>query len=129
MDKQISFFDDTETEEKPGVDLSVLTDSELIALRGKLEEEIAARKLGKSAVVMRGEYRVGEDIPAGTYHVIGTSGGSEFVVHDRRIRLKYHMICYKKDGIGKVTLADGDTLRNNETITLVVYTGTPVNFV
>ena len=128
MEQQISFFEDEETIEKPAVDLTALSDSDLIALRGKLEREIKARRLAKSAVVMRGEYRIGEDIPAGTYHVIGTSRGSCFVVHDRRTRLKYHMVCFRKDGIGKVTLSDGDTLRNDETITLVVYTGTPVTF-
>lgn len=125
MAQQISMFEtlDLEIENTEKVNLADLTDDELIALREKIEEEVLARKLAKSAVVQRGEYLVGRDIPAGAYRVAGNVTGTTFIVHDKRSRLRYNMVCYKKEGIGKVTLNDGDVLWIDEPIRLIVYTG------
>lgn len=123
MDQQISMFEELDIDKDDKMNLAVLTDEELIALREKIEEEVLARKLGKSAAIQRGEYVIGRDIPAGMYQVIGNIKGTTFLVHDKRSRLRYNMVCYKKEGIGKVTLNDGDVLWINEPVRLIVYTG------
>lgn len=49
------------------LDLSSYSDSDLIALLAEVQEEIAARKIEKTAHLTAGTYIGGRDIPVGTY--------------------------------------------------------------
>ena len=49
------------------IDLSTLTDEEIVTLNKDIQREITARNIEKSAVIVHGEYTIGKDIPAGSY--------------------------------------------------------------
>lgn len=51
------------------VDLSKLSDEELISLHNQVQQEIVDRHIEKSAKLVPGSYLVGKDIPAGNYIV------------------------------------------------------------
>lgn len=57
-------------------DLSAYSDSELMALLGDVQGEIASRHIEKTAQLTAGTYIGGQDIPAGTY-VLATAGDEE----------------------------------------------------
>ena len=50
-----------------GIDISTLSDDELVALMNRVQEEIVARHIEGTATLAEGKYIVGKDIPAGTY--------------------------------------------------------------
>lgn len=49
------------------LDLSSLSNDELLALLADVQQEVVTRRLGKSARLLAGTYVVGYDIPAGVY--------------------------------------------------------------
>lgn len=49
------------------IDLSALTDADLVALLAEVQSEVAARKIEKTANLTAGTYIGGRDIPVGTY--------------------------------------------------------------
>ena len=57
------------------MDLSVLNNTELLALLSAVQTEIAARKIEKTAHLTAGTYIGGRDIPVGTY--VLTAAGTE----------------------------------------------------
>ncbi len=50
------------------IDLTKLSDEEIVSLNKSIQEEIVARNIEKSAVLQPGQYTIGRDIPAGTYN-------------------------------------------------------------
>ena len=50
-----------------GIDISTLSDDELVALMARVQEEIIARHIEGTANLAGGTYIVGKDIPAGSY--------------------------------------------------------------
>lgn len=54
-----------------GIDISSLSDDDLLAMNESIDREIEARGLGEFSVLPAGVYVVGEDIKAGGYRLIG----------------------------------------------------------
>ena len=50
-----------------GIDISTLSDDELVALMARVQEEIVARHIEGTANLAGGTYIAGKDIPAGSY--------------------------------------------------------------
>jgi hypothetical protein len=101
------------------VDLTSLTDDELIRLRADLADELLSRGLMASANVPTGEYIIGEDIPAGTYSVT-TEKGVVLISSDD------YSLVYSVDPdapIGKVTFESGMKLQFTGPVTLTKYAG------
>lgn len=54
-----------------GIDISSLSDDDLLVLKKSVDEEITSRGLNDLSVLPSGIYIVGEDIKSGHYHLIG----------------------------------------------------------
>lgn len=99
------------------IDLKAMSYSELKALQSKLEKEIVSRPEWKEVEVPQGEWRVGQDIPAGEYSVSynGTAknGGLAFQVWRKAVDefsdkgLVYNNVISYGAPIGKVVLEEG----------------------
>lgn len=50
-----------------GIDISTLSDDELVVLMARVQEEIVARHIEGTANLAGGTYIVGKNIPAGSY--------------------------------------------------------------
>ena len=100
-------------------DFSSMTNDELIALRLSVFQELMDRGAVKSATVPAGTYTVGVDIPAGDYS-ISTSQIMVTVVIGNYDQL---YVVTPDNGVGKVTLKDGDTFQVTSTVLLTKYAG------
>ena len=95
------------------VDLSSLSYNELIALQRSITAEIMYRPEWKEVKVPAGQWKVGEDIPAGTYCLKALESSVLIVIW------RYEIDNYSNDGLvfnevirggeqyGKLTLQDG----------------------
>lgn len=100
------------------VELSSMSTDELIKLKTSIEKELIDRGAVKSANIPAGEYVVGTDIPAGSYSISTTQILATIVYGD------YNMyVVTPEEGVGKVTLKDGDSFQCSSTITLTKYAG------
>lgn len=59
-------------------DLSAYNDSELLTLLAKVQSEIVARRIEKTANLIAGTYIGGRDIPAGTYILAAAGNEDEY---------------------------------------------------
>ena len=104
------------------VDLSAMSVDELIALNKAVVMELMSRKDFKEVAVPSGEYKVGEDIPAGAY----TVKAKQFAV----------LVTYEKNGdygdvytvesdscIGKLTLEKGESIQITGDVIFTPYAG------
>nr|DAF83094.1 MAG TPA: hypothetical protein [Caudoviricetes sp.] len=94
------------------IDLSEMSVDELIALNKAVVMELMSRKDFKEVAVPAGEYKVGEDIPAGTYTV--KAEGDQYIalnVLDKNGNYTLKMYSVEEDNpIGKLALEDGETV-------------------
>lgn len=94
------------------VDLSAMSVDELIALNKAVVMELMSRKDFKEVAVPAGTYKVGEDIPAGTYTV--KAEGDQYIalnVLDKNGNYTLKMYIVEEDNpIGKLALEDGETV-------------------
>lgn len=104
------------------IDLSAMSVDELIALNKAVVMELMSRKDFKEVAVPAGEYKVGEDIPAGAY----TVKAKQFAV----------LVTYEKNGdygdvytiesdscIGKLTLEEGEAVQVTGDVIFTPYAG------
>ena len=56
-----------------GVDLSTYSDEELLALLGAVQQEVAARRIERTATLPAGIYIGGRDLPVGGYVLVSVS--------------------------------------------------------
>ena len=61
-----------------GIDISTLSDDELVALMARVQEEIVARHIEGTANLAGGTYIVGKDIPAGSYIYTCLASGEDW---------------------------------------------------
>ena len=101
------------------VDLKDMTLEDLIPLRIALVQELMDRGELKSATVPAGDYTVGTDIPAGSYS-ISTSQVMVSVVINEYEEL---FVVTPDNGVGKITLEEGDVFTCSSTIELQKYAG------
>jgi len=57
------------------IDLSMMTDSEIITLLEQVNSEVVSRGIAKTAKLPQGTYIVGRDLPAGRYIYLSCNGG------------------------------------------------------
>ena len=62
------------------IDLSKLSDEEIISLNKKIQEEIVSRNIEKSATLLHGTYYVGTDLPAGSYTVYAKADANDSII-------------------------------------------------
>ena len=72
-------------------DFSKYTDSEIIELSGRIQEEMAFRRIEKTAILPAGWFIAGKDIPAGTYIYTSLATGEQWG----------HVTVYSKLGKGE----------------------------
>jgi len=107
------------------IDLTALTDDELINLPQAIAAEMISRGLVKSAKLGSGKYTVGKDIPAGAY-IIKNEYKYSMNIHVKNSAGKnvYNLALWKTgEETGKIDLSEGDVLDINGNILLTVYTG------
>lgn len=117
------------------IDLSKLTDAEILALADGVNREIVSRHIEKTATLERGKYLVGEDIPAGKYIYTDLATGSEwgnFVIYTldekgMRNQLRYEPLRAPKDGASPnsfyITLHEGEQMSADCPFSLTICPG------
>lgn len=101
------------------VDLTDLSDDELIQLRSDLAGEMISRNMMASANVPTGDYIIGEDIPAGIYTVTTEASLVTVTIGDFE-----GMYVLRNDSpIGKLTLEAGKKFSITSAVTLTKYAG------
>ena len=113
-----------------GIDLSKLTNDELLALEMDIDAEKIDRKMVKSARLGAGSYTVGIDIPAGSYTITddGKYSMNIFVYKDKAAQeddyRTYNLLLWSNgEKTGKIDLEEGNILVINAAIILTVFDG------
>ncbi len=131
----LSLFGGSAAAATPDIDLSALSDEELMALPELVSEEQLRRGLVKSAKLGAGAYIVGKDIPAGDYTVERNTPNSTIVrvfypgtenISGRvdTSTIKYHVALFNYENeTGKLELEDGDILSASSEVILKVFSG------
>ena len=104
------------------VDISGLSYGDLLTLQKELTKEIMSRPEWKEVVVPAGTWKVGEDIPAGTYSFRIYNGNSVVIhlwgaaVDDFDTNGGLRISDFRSEDIGKVELFDGNVLEISKPI-------------
>lgn len=91
------------------VDLSGISFDELVSLNGKILKEIVSRPEFKEVTVPTGSYKVGEDIPAGTYSLGLANGTFGSMIQVNGFQDTYSFTSTDQT-VGKMILKDGDSV-------------------
>lgn len=67
-----------------GIDISSLSDDELLALNKNVDQEILDRGLSELSILPAGVYVVGEDIKEGNYRLVGKDRASTILVFSNK---------------------------------------------
>lgn len=115
------------------IDLSALTDAEIVDLLGRVTNELAARGLPKTAKLSKGAYIAGRDLPAGTYIFTVLAKGSDWgnvtVYSDggKGKQLMWDVVAAPDEGEEPETLfiklEEGDELKSGVPFSLTISTG------
>ena len=116
-----------------GIDISTLSDDELVALMNRVQEEIVARHIEGTANLAEGKYIVGKDIPAGTYIYTCLATGDDWgnvTIYSEKgegDQLFWEVVTAPKDGEEPesffITLNEEDQLRSGVPFSLTIYAG------
>ena len=101
------------------VDLQDMTLEDLITLRTAIAQELMDRGELKSATVPAGNYTVGTDIPVGNYSITTSHAVVTIVINEYE---ELFMVT-PDNGVGKITLEEGDVFACSSTIELQKYGG------
>jgi hypothetical protein len=101
------------------VDLTGLSDDDLIQLRSDLAGEMLSRGMLASANVPTGDYIIGEDIPAGSYTVTTDQPIVSVTIGE----YEGIYVLSKDSPIGKLTLEAGKKFSVTSAVTLTKYAG------
>lgn len=102
-------------------DLSAMSVDELAALNKAVVMELMSREDFKQVPVPTGIYKVGEDIPAGTYSLKAGENYFMLKILDRNGK-EIDYFSYESE-IGKITLNDGETVEINHNVIFTPYAG------
>ena len=105
------------------LDFSKVSYGYLLLIQQWLTEEIMSRPEWKSVTIPGGTWKVGEDIPAGTYSIQATANGGviiwEKAVDDYSGRGPFLILSMSEGEVyGKVILEDGNVIDNKKPIIL-----------
>lgn len=116
-----------------GIDLSGMTDEEIVALLEQVNGELVSRHIEKTATLPSGAYIVGEDIPAGRYLYTCLATGSEWgnvtIKEDRGAgrQLEWDVVCAPEGDAEPetlfFTLKDGEELKSGVPFSLTISVG------
>jgi hypothetical protein len=117
------------------VDLSQFDDAQLVQLLQEVQQEMADRKIEKTATLQSGKYLVGKDLPAGRYVAVMKNEsdwwGSIFVyvyedgtTDGEYKEYKFHRNVRSGDeGAFNIVLEEGDLLECTDPMTLTIFAG------
>lgn len=115
------------------IDLSGLNDEEIVILMQRVQEEIVARHIEKTATMRSGSYIAGRDFPAGSYVYTCLAAGNEWgnlTIHAEEgagQMLFWKVVSAPEDGKEPlsyfVTLKSGDRLKSDVPFSLTIYAG------
>ena len=116
-----------------GIDLSGLSNDEIVALIGRVQEEIVARHIEGTATLTGGTYIGGKDIPAGSYIFTCLASGDDWgnvtIYSDKGEGdlLFWEVVSAPEDGEEPesffITLNEGDQLKSGVPFSLTIYAG------
>lgn len=116
-----------------GIDISTLSDDELVALMARVQEEIVARHIEGTANLAGGTYIVGKDIPAGSYIYTCLASGEDWgnvTIYSEKgegDQLFWEVVAAPKDGEEPesffITLNPDDQLKSGVPFSLTIYAG------
>lgn len=115
------------------IELASLNDEQLVALMERVQEEIVARHIEKTATMRRGSYIAGRDIPAGSYVYTCMASGDDWgnvTVRSEEGAGKqqlWRILSAPEDGEEAesffLTLNTGDQLNSDVPFSLTIYAG------
>lgn len=117
------------------VDFKILNDVALVDLLYQVQQEIADRRIEKSATLLAGKYIAGKDIPVGSYKIYCKYDGSWWAsisVKDKNGEEKFSGTVFSQENPTDsskgekswlVNLSEGDVLECNEEVTLTIFAG------
>ena len=114
------------------VDLSSMSNDEIIALLNEVNEEIVRRGINRTAKLPQGTYIAGNDIPAGRYVftclAVGDDWGNVTVYSDggKGKQILWNVVAAPEDGQDPttifITLNEGDQLKSGVPFSLTIMT-------
>lgn len=115
------------------VDLSSMSNDEIVALLDEVNEEIVRRGINKTAKLPQGTYIAGSDIPAGRYvftcMAVGEDWGNVTVYSDggKGQQILWNVVSAPEDGEEPttifITLNEGDQLKSGVPFSLTIMSG------
>ena len=115
-------------------DISGLTRDELIQLNHEIQTKLFSQQLVEGVRVPEGVYRIGEDIPAGTYRIEMAKGSDYDSAGLSAVNTKGEYTFISMLGfpgstyeIGKLALNDGDTVTISGSLIFYAYSGLKFN--
>lgn len=115
------------------VDLSSMSNDEIITLLDEVNEEIVRRGINKTAKLPQGTYIAGSDIPAGRYiftcMAVGDDWGNVTVYSDggKGKQILWNVVAAPEDGEEPttifITLNEGDQLKSGVPFSLTIMSG------
>lgn len=116
-----------------GIDISTLSDDELVALMARVQEEIVARHIEGTANLAGGTYIVGKDIPARSYIYTCLASGDDWgnvTIYSEKgegDQLFWEVVAAPEDGEKPesffITLNPDDQLKSGVPFSLTIYAG------
>lgn len=116
-----------------GIDISTLSDDELVALIARVQEEIVARHIEGTANLAGGTYIAGKDIPAGSYIYTCLASGEDWgnvTIYSEKgegDQLFWEVVTAPEDGEEPesffITLNPDDQLKSGVPFSLTIYAG------
>ena len=116
-----------------GIDISTLSDDELVALMARVQEEIVARHIEGTANLAGGTYIVGKDIPAGSYIYTCLASGEDWgnvTIYSEKgegDQQFWEVVAAPEDGEEPesffITLNPDDQLKSGVPFSLTIYAG------
>ena len=101
------------------VNLKGMSSEELIRLQTSILQELMDRGEVRSATIPAGIYTIGDDIPAGSYSISTKQIMASIAINE----YEQLFIVTPDDGVGKITLKDGDVFECSTTVVLTKYSG------
>ena len=115
------------------VDLAGLSDDEIVALMGRVQEEIVARHIEGTATLAGGTYIAGKDIPIGSYVFTCLATGEDWgnvTIYSEKgegKQLLWEVVSAPEEGEEPesffITLNEDDQLKSGVPFSLTIYAG------
>ena len=115
------------------IDLAGLSDDEIVALMGRVQEEIVARHIEGTATLAGGTYIAGKDIPAGSYVFTCLATGDDWgnvTIYSEKgegDQLFWEVVSAPEEGEEAesffITLNPDDQLKSGVPFSLTIYAG------